>query len=214
MKPRHLAGLSGAGRLGRVTATENHAAEPHNSVLPRRAAVSGGLAALAVGIGAPAAEAGPRSDMNELADISAIRDVLDGIDAAVDAKDWKRCRAYFTDQVHVDFAALEGGPPARIPADDLVAAWRRNLFAEKASFHSRSNHQIVVDGQRAKALSKGYAFNRLDRALGDNLWEVWAEYSHELVRTPGGWRCSAIGIVKVLHARGNEVVRTYQPSGD
>jgi hypothetical protein len=70
--------------------------------------------------------------------------------------------------------------------------------------------EVEVNGTTAKARSKGYAFNRLPRRLGD-LWEVWAEYAHTLVRTPQGWRCSAIGITTVLHARGNEIVRTYQP---
>ncbi|MBP2338062.1 hypothetical protein JOF41_004240 [Saccharothrix coeruleofusca] len=174
--------------------------------LPRRAAVTGALGAAAVA--APAlAEAAPGVD-----DRTAVQLVVDGIDNAVDDKDWARCRRYFTDQVDVDFAALDGGPPARIPADELVGAWRRNLYAEKASFHSRTNHEITIRGDRATVRSKGYAFNRLRRPLGDDLWEVWAYYAHELVKTPEGWRCRAIAISEVLHSRGNELARTHVPS--
>jgi len=142
----------------------------------------------------------------------AIRAVVDGIDDAVDAKNWAKARAYFTTEIDVDFDALEGGPPTTMPADSLIAAWQRNLYADKLSFHQRTNHDIAVQEDRATVVSKGYAFNRLDRALGDALWEVWAFYKHELVRTDDGWRCSAIAVSEVVHARGNELARTYIPS--
>ncbi|MEJ3748811.1 nuclear transport factor 2 family protein [Actinomycetes bacterium KLBMP 9797] len=181
--------------------------------VPRRAVVSGaigvaGVAVAVAGAGEAAASA-PRPPAP--ADLEAIRAVVDGIDDAVDAKDWARCRAYFTEEVDVDFAALGGGPAARITADELIGGWRRNLYAEKASFHMRSNHAITVDGDRASVRSKGYAFNRLARPLGDALWEVWGHYAHRLVRTRDGWRCTAIGLAAVAHARGNELAWTHTP---
>jgi hypothetical protein len=181
----------------------------------RRGAIAGALTVAAAGAtqvftGGRAA-ASPTRDVRHLLDLEDIRGVVDGIDSAVDAKDWARCRAYFANEIRVDFAALGGGPASRMPADDLVAAWRRNLFADKASFHLRGNHLIEVGDGTASVRSQGYAFNRLDRPLGGDLWEVWATYSHELVRGPQGWRCSAIGITAVRHTRGNEMVRTYQP---
>jgi hypothetical protein len=183
--------------------------------LGRRGAIAGALTVAAVGgaqmfSGGPAA-AKPARDVRHLLDLEDIRVVVDGIDSAVDAKDWARCRAYFTHEIRVDFAALGGGPAGRMPADDLVESWRRNLFAEKASFHMRGNHLIEVGEGTATVRSQGYAFNRLDRPLGGDLWEVWATYAHELVRSAQGWRCSAIGISAVRHTRGNEMVRMYQP---
>jgi hypothetical protein len=183
--------------------------------LGRRGAIAGALTVAAVGAtqvfsGGPAA-AKPARDVRHLLDLEDIRVVVDGIDSAVDAKDWARCRAYFTDLIRVDFAALGGGPASRMPADDLIESWRRNLYADKASFHLRGNHLIEVGEATASVRSQGYAFNQLDRPLGGDLWEVWATYAHELVRSPQGWRCSAIGITAVRHTRGNEMVRTYQP---
>jgi hypothetical protein len=175
----------------------------------RRAVVLGSLGVAAASLTAiEPASAGTR---DPLRDQLAIRAVLDGIDDAVDEKDWVRARAYFTNEVDVDFEALEGGPPARISADALIDGWRRNLYAEKLSFHQRTNHAIVVDGDRATVRSKGYAFNRLQRRLGDALWEVWGIYTHRLVRTSNGWRCSAIGLTTVMHAQGNELARTFVP---
>ncbi|MFC6016468.1 nuclear transport factor 2 family protein [Plantactinospora solaniradicis] len=180
------------------------------AVLAGVVGVAGGAVAgtgIAVTAPAPPAWAGPPSSY----DVDAVRLVVDGIDDAVDAKDWVRCRAFFTDEVDVDFAALNGGPASRMPADDLVAGWRRNLFADKTSFHMRSNHRVTVDGDRAGVRSKGYAFNRLTRPLGDALWEVWGNYAHRLVRTREGWRCSAIALTDVTHARGNELAWTHVP---
>ncbi len=112
--------------------------------------------------------AGP-STPEVLADRAEIIAVVDGIDSAVDAKDWARARAHFTDEIDADFTSLAGGSPARIPADALIAGWRRNLHADKASHHMRSNHQVAVDGDSAVVLSKGYAFNKLAGGLGSDL---------------------------------------------
>ena len=115
----------------------------------------------------------------------AVQDVVDGIDAAVDAKDWIGCRRYFTDSIDVDFSSLGGGAPARMPADDLVATWSANLFADKHTQHMRSNYQMELAGDTATV-------------------------THTLARTEGGWRCTGMALA-VTYARGNETVRTYQP---
>jgi len=136
--------------------------------------------------------------------------VVDGIDVATDAKDWATCRAYFTDEIAVDFTSLAGGSPGRMPADELVGAWRANLYPDKPSHHMRTNHRVSVEGDRAEVFSKGYALNILRRETGSDLWEVWGDYVHTLERTPAGWRCSGMTF-RVVHARGNELVRTFVP---
>jgi hypothetical protein len=98
--------------------------------------------------------------------------VVDAIDNAVDAKDWERFRSYFTTEIHADFTSLAGGSPSNMPADDLVGAWRTNLYADKLSHHMRSNHRIDIDGDEAEVFSKGYALNILSRPVGSDLWEA------------------------------------------
>ncbi len=95
-------------------------------------------------------------------------------------------------------------------ADDLVGAWNTNLYADKLSFHMRTNHRVTIDGERAEVVSKGYALNVLRRGTGSNLWEVWGVYTHTLERTAQGWKCSGMTLA-ITHARGNEKVREFVP---
>ena len=145
-----------------------------------------------------------------LADEMEIRRVVDEIDNAVDAKDWRTCRSYFLDEIDADFTSLAGGAPGRMKADDLVGGWQRNLYADKRSHHMRSNHRITVKGDSAEVFSKGYAFNLLASRTGSDLWEVWGNYRHTLARTAGGWKVSGMTLA-VTHARGNERARDFVP---
>ena len=145
-----------------------------------------------------------------LLDRMEITHVVDEIDNAVDAKDWEKCRGYFTDEIYADFTSLAGGSPGNMPADNLVGAWSTNLYANKLSHHMRSNHRITIDADRAEVFSKGYALNILRRSTGSDLWEVWGNYTHTLQRTDEGWKCSGMTFV-VTHARGNEMARDHLP---
>lgn len=149
--------------------------------------------------------------LQRLLDEAEIRKVVDGISAAVDAKDWPTCRAFFLDEIEVDFTSLAGGTPTRMQADDLVfGGWKRNLYADKTSHHMHSGHAITIDGDSATCFSKGVAWNKLARSLGTDLWEVWGNYVHQLQRTPTGWKCAGLTFI-ARHGRGNEQVREYVP---
>lgn len=143
-------------------------------------------------------------------DETEIRAVVDEIDNCCDLKDWKRCRSYFTDEIETDFKSLSGEEPAKIPSDDLVGAWKTNLFKAKKTCHLRSNHSIKIKGDSAEVFSKAYAFNLLETGKVKGLWEIWGNYTHKLVRTKKGWKCSAMKL-EVIHRRGNEKVREFAP---
>ena len=139
-----------------------------------------------------------------------IRNTVDEVDNACDLKEWKRLRTYFADDIDVDFTSLAGGEPMRITSDQLIDAWRTNLFANKKTFHQRGNHVICLDGERATVFSKGYAFNLLEDGPVTGLWEVWGNYTHTLIRTPDGWIVDGMRL-DVIHQRGDSRVRTYVP---
>ena len=151
-----------------------------------------------------------QTSIGHISDRTEIILVVDEIDNAVDAKDWQRCRGYFTDEIYADFTSLAGGSAGNIPADDLVGAWATNLYADKLSHHMRTNHRLTIDGDRAEVFSKGYALNILHRPNGSDLWEVWGNYTHTLRRTGEGWKCTGMTFV-VIYARGNEMARDYLP---
>lgn len=138
--------------------------------------------------------------------------IADGLDMAVDAKDWTAARAYFTDEITVDFTSLVGGEPATIPADALIAGWSGNLTEAKTSFHLRGNHQITFNAEGdATMTSHGYAWNRMETGAlaengGDPLWEVWGTYIHEFTQTEDGWRLDGMTFTATAE-RGNPFVR-------
>jgi hypothetical protein len=193
--------LRGGATLGLAATWERGRAGQLVTVVSQRGTVRGFVMQTELG----------RDLLQVLSDEREIRGVVDGIDAAADAKEWGTCRAYFAEMVDVDFTSLGGGRPASVPADTLIDGWRRNLYAEKKTLHMRSNHQIVIRDDRAQVTSKGYAFNFLPSPTGSDLWEVWGEYHHTLVRTPNDWKVTAMAL-QVLYARGNERARDFVPS--
>jgi hypothetical protein len=129
------------------------------------------------------------------------------VEYAVDRKDWAAARAPFADQVRVDFTSLVGGQPATIPADALIAGWAANLKGDKDSLHMRGETVVEIAADRATLRSNGYAWNRKPGGPDGDLWEVWGHYTHELVRTPEGWRIVGFTFEKT-HERGSQWVKT------
>ena len=74
----------------------------------------------------------------------------------------------------------------------------------------RTNHRVTVEGSSVELFFEGYALNILHRPTGSNLWEVWGDYTHTLIRAGEVWKCSGMTFV-VTHARGNEMAREYLP---
>ncbi|HEY0429511.1 MAG TPA: nuclear transport factor 2 family protein [Pyrinomonadaceae bacterium] len=146
--------------------------------------------------------------LESVTDETEIRRIVDEIDNLCDLKEWKKLRRLFTDEVDADFTSLAGGEPSKIKAGDLVGAWETNLFAEKKTFHQRSNHRIKIKGDKAEVFSKAYAFNLLETGEVTGFWEVWGNYTHSLTRDASGWKCSGMTL-DVIHRRGDERVRTF-----
>lgn len=136
--------------------------------------------------------------------------LTDALDRATDDKDWARARALFAGEVWADFTSLSGQPAATVPADSIVDGWRQNLTAAKTSQHARSNHQVLLAGDRATVRSVAHAWNRME-GNGDPLWEVWGVYEHRFRRDETGWLVEGMTL-RVTHQRGNLWVRDTIPT--
>lgn len=77
--------------------------------------------------------------------------IIEGLDNAVYTKDWSVARSYFTKAMYTGFSSLGSGNPAKIPADELVDAWQKNLYAGKKSFHIRGSHVVTINNNNTAA---------------------------------------------------------------
>lgn len=147
-------------------------------------------------------------DLERLLDERELIRLADGLDRAVDAKDWDAAMATFADQV----AFRAGNTHTILPREALVGMWQVNLFEEKTSFHLRGNHMVEIEGDTATMVSHGYAWNRLPGLEGGDFWEVWGVYTYEFSRTIDGWLITSFDF-QPLHERGNSAVQTASRDG-
>lgn len=153
----------------------------------------------------------PISEQN-LRDIAEMTRIANAIDSAIDAKDWKLARSFFTKSVVADFSSRDGSTPATFTPAQLTALWASDLKNDKTSFHLRGNHRVTFFGDNdAIMLSHAYEWNRIERGIqpengGNAFWEVWGNYTHGFSRTPNGWKVNGIKF-DMTAERGNQYVR-------
>lgn len=148
------------------------------------------------------------TDQSQLADRSAIIELVDSIFDTVDAKDWEATERLFTDKVYADFTSLAGGEPAELTNVDLVGSWRAGMHAKKSSFHFVGHYNVTVTGDEALVKVKGYTYNALDASLGGAMWEVWGLYEFTVRHTADGWKAAAMKHI-ALNMRGDIGVRNH-----
>lgn len=130
-----------------------------------------------------------RREMNQpdpqaLWDRAEVIEITSRIGIAADLGDWDAVRACFAGEVRVDYTSLNGGEPATVRADDLIAGWRGVLPGFEATQHVVSNHQVTLAGDAAECRSHFVATHR----IGADVWRLGGHYHHRLSRQTGGWR--------------------------
>ncbi|TJU86776.1 MAG: nuclear transport factor 2 family protein [Mesorhizobium sp.] len=128
-------------------------------------------------------------------DKAAIAEAVAGIGLYADLREWDRVKSYFTTRVTTDYTSLFGGEVA------LIAQWQGLLPGFDATQHLITN--IVVEGAGNDAVARSHV--RGSHWIGARFWMVGASYLHRLVRTPEGWRVSAISIHR-LYEEGDRAV--------
>lgn len=153
------------------------------------------------------------AELAALVDRARVVDTVVGAANAIDARDWARLRSLLADALDVDYREFRGEPPARVSADEYVAARRRGL-AGLRTLHISTNHAVEIEGDRARCVS-AYRIYRIDpgRPAGENRLDTAGRYTHELERGRTGWRICGISQTVVIRA-GNEAVHGALRGGD
>lgn len=95
-------------------------------------------------------------------------DVITQLLHAIDALDWARVRASFTDEVRTDYTSLWGGEPATVAIDDLINDWQRLAHGFTATQHL-TGPILEVDG-------KLHTHVRAHHWYDDQAWTVYGHY--------------------------------------
>ncbi|AZO67918.1 MULTISPECIES: nuclear transport factor 2 family protein [unclassified Mesorhizobium] len=138
-----------------------------------------------------------------LEDRTAIAEAVAGIGLYADLREWNQVKSYFAARVMTDYTSLFGGEVATSDRDALIAQWQDLLPGFDATQHLITN--IVVEGAGNDAVARSHV--RATHWIDTRFWTVGASYLHRLVRTPEGWRVSAISIHR-LYEEGDRAVLT------
>jgi ketosteroid isomerase-like protein len=125
-------------------------------------------------------------DVEALSDRTEILELRARYGRALDEKDWDLMKTVFAEDASADFAL--GQPFEGI--ESIVQACRSQMDPLDHTQHFFGNHEIEVDGDRARGRLKlmGSAFLRA--SVGDPATCLRGEYVDEYVRTDQGWRIS------------------------
>jgi hypothetical protein len=110
-----------------------------------------------------------------------------------DKREWEQLRSLvFAERVLVDYTSLNGGKPAELTPDELIAAWRALLSQLDSTQHLLTNHLVELRGDRAVATADFQATHLLANSLGGPLWTLGGHYRFTLHRTANGWRIDGL----------------------
>ncbi|MFJ8982402.1 nuclear transport factor 2 family protein [Streptomyces sp. NPDC102282] len=126
---------------------------------------------------------------------------------------WEQLVSLFTDDIRLDYTSLNGGEPVTLPRKDVIEKWRSNREGLAATQHLVSNQLVDVDGDSAEATAMFQATHLLPNQFGGPLWTLAGEYRYGLLRTPDGWRISAL-TMSIIWAEGNRNIRDLAAQAD
>jgi hypothetical protein len=139
-------------------------------------------------------------------DIIEIANVINLYAVAVDTRRFDLFDQVFTANVAIDF----GGAAAWNDLASLRGAFEIIHRPFEATMHVTTNHQVLVNADRANCIS--YVHGRFIRNVqqGGNMFESAGWYDDVLVRTQAGWRIAARSCRSVW-AGGNPLVLQTVP---
>jgi hypothetical protein len=167
---------------------------------------AGLIVAMAVAVGgAHAADTLPPQAYTAayLADRAQIEDVISALALTVDQRRWDAARATLADEVELGYPSDQNGQPgplqiSRISADAFIAASRAQLPGYLHTQHMVTNPLVTVERDRAHVKSQMQLSHYLPNDEGEAYWIVVGTYDYDLIRTPAGWRISAMHVNKLF----------------
>jgi hypothetical protein len=120
-----------------------------------------------------------------------------------DRREWDELASVFAPRVLLDYTSLNGGEPATLTPQQIVAGWSQALNGFDATQHLITNHLVTVSGDEAVCAAMFQATHRLANPHGSPLWTLGGQYRFDLVRTAGGWRIAGL-VMAATWAEGNQ----------
>jgi uncharacterized protein len=137
-------------------------------------------------------------------DDRAVISVVDQVATAADHRDWAVCRAAFADTVTLDHDS--GHSADTVSADEMIDGWRSIWAGFSVTFHAVSNHDVAVDGDRARCRSHVRALHVAAGVVaGENTYTTYGFYDDRLVRTPDSWKITAREYRQIFEAGNREI---------
>jgi len=128
------------------------------------------------------------------------------LDHAIDAKEWCRVRAFFSEKVMVN-VGIVSGESVEMSADAFVAQIAAFNPADKLSMHTLGNAVVDVAENKAVLRANRYGWNLCEH-FQPALYELWGRVRYELVFENDTWKINGFELVKARDA-GNIEVSLY-----
>lgn len=129
-----------------------------------------------------------------------------------DQCEWDQLAGIFADTVTLDYTSLNGGEPAELSPEQIVAGWSASLGSFDATQHLITNHLVKVDGDTAVCTASFQATHRLANPLGAPLWTLGGTYRFDLLRAGPEWKISGV-VMTVAWADGNKDLLSLAAAG-
>jgi len=137
-----------------------------------------------------------------LLDRAEISEVVYNYATGVDRKDEKLFRSIWADEITVDGVGGQFGEskPATLSADRWAHIIIRRISKFAVTQHVLTNPKIEVDGDRARCVVYMQARHFVQGwQPGDPIYDMGGYYTHNLIRTPQGWRIKSYCLHVMWH---------------
>ncbi|KAI9019136.1 hypothetical protein DFJ74DRAFT_708337 [Hyaloraphidium curvatum] len=145
-------------------------------------------------------------DSKALADVYAIRDLIDRYGSCVDEKDFAGFAELFTDPLDADFSGMDSRfPPATLTLEAHVASTKGAISQFNCTQHMITNVQVFLNGDEATCRATMRAEHWLDGTRGNSRYTMFGKYENGFKRTAHGWKISKLKLTVTREEGNNDV---------